>query len=111
MDKIRHFVQLVKLGIQTGKIDTTPHQTLFYRHWCLRNNVMITAKDLTKEAPRSLCQRVKGYAVLARMTDKGRATINGTMGEYHFNCALDNMLFSFIHCPVYGCAAFIGHAS
>ena len=43
---------------------------------------MITAKDLTKEAPRSLCQRVKGYAVLARMADKGRATINGTMGEY-----------------------------
>ena len=56
---------------------------------------MITAKDLTKEAPRSLCQRVKGYAVLARMVDKGRATINGTMGEYHFNCPLDNMLFSF----------------
>ena len=56
---------------------------------------MITAKDLTKEAPRSLCQRVKGYAVLARMADKGRATINGTMGEYHFNCPLDNMLFSF----------------
>jgi hypothetical protein len=29
------------------------------------------------------------------MADKGRATINGTMGEYHFNCPLDNMLFSF----------------
>ena len=50
---------------------------------------MVTAKDLTKEAPRSLCQRVKGYAVLARMADKGRATINGTMGEYHFNCPLE----------------------
>jgi hypothetical protein len=61
----------------------------------LRNNVMITAKDLTKEAPRSLCQRVQGYAVLARMADKGRATINGTMGDYHFNCPLDNMLFGF----------------
>ena len=56
---------------------------------------MIIAKDLTKEAPRSLCQRVGGYAVLARMADKGRATINGTMGAYHFNCPLDNMLFSF----------------
>jgi hypothetical protein len=56
---------------------------------------MITAKDLTKEAPHSLCQRVKGYAVLARMADKGRATINGTMGEYNFNCPLDDMLFSF----------------
>jgi len=29
------------------------------------------------------------------MADKGRATINGTVGEYHFNCPLDNMLFSF----------------
>ena len=56
---------------------------------------MITAKDLTKEAPRSLCQRVKGYAVLARMADKARATLNGTMREYHFNCPLDNMLFGF----------------
>jgi hypothetical protein len=56
---------------------------------------MISAKDLTKEAPRSLCQRVGGYAVLARMADKGRATINGTAGEYHFGCPLDQMLFNF----------------
>lgn len=56
---------------------------------------MISAKDLTKEPPRSLCHRVGGYAVLARMADKGRATINGTPGEYHFDCPLDNMLFSF----------------
>ena len=56
---------------------------------------MNNAKDLTKQAPRSLCQRIGGYAVLARMADKGRATLNGTVGEYHFNCPLDNMLFSF----------------
>jgi len=56
---------------------------------------MNIAKDLTKEPPRSLCQRIGGYAVLARMADKGRATLNGTAGEYHFNCPLDNMLFSF----------------
>jgi Domain of unknown function (DUF5069) len=80
---------------ERAKLTPAPHQTLFYRRSCLRKNVMITGKDLTKEAPRSLCQRVKGYAVLARMADKGRATINGTMGEYHFNCPLDNMLFSF----------------
>ena len=29
------------------------------------------------------------------MADKGRATPSGTAGEYHFNCPLDNMLFSF----------------
>jgi len=53
------------------------------------------AKDLTKEAPRSPRVRISGYALLARMADKGRATINGTAGEYHFNCPLDNMLFGF----------------
>src|SRR5260370_42612550 len=55
---------------------------------------MNTAKDLTKEPPRSLCERIGGYAVLAPMADKGRATLTGTAGEYHFNCPLDNMLFT-----------------
>jgi hypothetical protein len=50
---------------------------------------------LTREAPRSPRQRLGGYAIMARMIDKGRATINGTNGEYHFNCPLDNMLFGF----------------
>jgi hypothetical protein len=26
---------------------------------------------------------------------KGRATLNGTAGAFHFNCPLDNMLFGF----------------
>jgi Domain of unknown function (DUF5069) len=53
------------------------------------------ALDLTKTAPRSPRARVGGYAILARMADKGRATLNGTAGEYHFDCPLDNMLFGF----------------
>lgn len=32
---------------------------------------------------------------MARMIDKGRATINGTNGEYHFDCPVDNTLFGF----------------
>ena len=32
---------------------------------------------------------------MARMIDKGRATIAGTAGEFHFDCPLDNMLFGF----------------
>src|SRR6187401_3125623 len=40
------------------------------------------AKDLTREAPRSPRVRTNGYALLARMADKGRATINNTAGEY-----------------------------
>ena len=56
---------------------------------------MNTARDLTKEAPRSPRIRIGGYAILARMADKGRAFLNGTAGEYHFDCPVDNMLFGF----------------
>ena len=51
---------------------------------------MTTAKDLSKVAPTSPRVRTGGYAILARMADKGRADIAGTVGEYHFNCPLDN---------------------
>lgn len=56
---------------------------------------MNIAKDLSKEPARSPCIRVGGYAILARMADKGRASLNGTAGEYHFDCPVDNMLFGF----------------
>jgi hypothetical protein len=56
---------------------------------------MNLAKDLTKEAPRSPSHRIGGYSILARMIDKGRADLNGTIGEYHYNCGLDQKLFGF----------------
>jgi hypothetical protein len=56
---------------------------------------MNNAKDLSKEAPTSPRERTGGYAILGRMTDKGRAVIAGTQGGYHFNCPLDNYLFGF----------------
>jgi hypothetical protein len=56
---------------------------------------MTTAKDLTNEAPRSPRNRIGDYALMARMIDKGRATLNGTVGEYHFACPLDQMLFTY----------------
>jgi hypothetical protein len=52
-----------------------------------------TGKDLTKEAPRSAKTRVGGYVILARTYDKCRALLWGNIGEYHFDCPLDNMLF------------------
>ncbi|MEO7098874.1 MAG: DUF5069 domain-containing protein [Luteolibacter sp.] len=55
----------------------------------------MNAKDLSKEAPTSPRVRTGGYAILARMADKGRAEIVGTVGDYHFNCPLDNYLFGF----------------
>ena len=56
---------------------------------------MTTAKDLTKEAPRSPRNRIGDYALMARMIDKGRAALNGTAGEYHFACPLDQMLCTY----------------
>jgi hypothetical protein len=53
------------------------------------------AKDLTKEAPRSPRMRIGGYAILARTLDKCRALLWANIGEYHFDCPLDNMLFGF----------------
>ena len=58
-------------------------------------NTQVKVKDLTKEAPSSPRIRIGGYALLARMADKGRAVLNGTNGEYHFDCPLDNYLFDF----------------
>lgn len=53
------------------------------------------AKDLTKDYPRSPRETIGGYVLAARMLDKCRATLNGTNGEYHFNCPLDNMFLGF----------------
>jgi Domain of unknown function (DUF5069) len=58
-------------------------------------NTKVTGKDLTKEAPRSPRTRVGGYAILGRTLDKCRALVAGNIGEYHFDCPLDNMLFGF----------------
>lgn len=55
----------------------------------------ITHKDLTKEAPRSPRIRIREYAILGRSLDKGRAALSNKEGEYHFDCPMDNFLFSF----------------
>ena len=56
---------------------------------------MNTAKNLSKEPPRSPRNRLGDYALMARMIDKGRANLQGTAGEYHYACPLDQMLFEF----------------
>ena len=55
----------------------------------------VTGKDLTKEAPRSPRIRIGGYVILGRTIDKCRALVAGNIGDYHFDCPLDNMLFGF----------------
>jgi hypothetical protein len=53
----------------------------------------VIGKDLTKEAPRSPKTSVGDYVILGRTLDKCRALLAGDIGEYHFDCPLDNMLF------------------
>lgn len=52
--------------------------------------------DLTKQPPRSPRVRLGGYAILPRCLDKGRATIAGKNGEYHYACPLDERFLNFV---------------
>ncbi len=58
-------------------------------------NTPILDRNLTIEAPHSPRARVAGFAIASRAVDKCRASITGKLGEYHYDCPLDNMLFSF----------------
>jgi hypothetical protein len=51
--------------------------------------------DLTQRPPRSPRVRLGGYVILPRMLDKGRATIAGKNGEYHFDCPMDQRFLQF----------------
>src|SRR5436190_346403 len=55
----------------------------------------ISFTDLTQRPPRSPRVRLGGYAILPRMLDKGRATIAGKHGEFHYNCPLDQHFTQF----------------
>jgi Domain of unknown function (DUF5069) len=58
-------------------------------------NTPIIDRDLTKQAPHSPRERTGGFVIADRTTDKCRASIAGKLGEYHYDCPLDNVLFSF----------------
>jgi Domain of unknown function (DUF5069) len=51
--------------------------------------------DLTQRPPRSPKVKLGGFVMLPRMLDKGRAHIAGTVGEYHYNCPLDQRFTGF----------------
>jgi uncharacterized protein DUF5069 len=53
------------------------------------------AKDLTKDYPRSPRDLLAGYIIAARTLDKCRAFLNNSLGDYHFDCPLDNMFLDF----------------
>jgi hypothetical protein len=52
--------------------------------------------DLTQRPPRSFRVRLGNYVVLARMLDKGRATLAKKNGEYVYNSPTDQRLVQFL---------------
>jgi hypothetical protein len=54
-----------------------------------------TITNLTTQAPRSPRVQLGGYAILPRLLDKCRADIQGQIGEYHTNCAIDQEFLTF----------------
>jgi len=53
--------------------------------------------DLTQRPPRSPRVRLGGFVLLPRIIDKGRASIAGKLGEYHYGGkGLDRHFFNFV---------------
>lgn len=55
----------------------------------------LSAPDLTQRPPRSDRVRLGGYVIVARMLDKGRATLAETNGDYHYDCPVDKRFLEF----------------
>ena len=49
--------------------------------------------DLTKSYPRSVKDKFAGVVMLGRAIDKGRAKNAGTLGEYKYDCPMDQAVF------------------
>jgi hypothetical protein len=52
--------------------------------------------DLTQRPPRGFRVRLGNFVILARMLDKGRATLAGKNGEYEYNSSMDQHLVRFL---------------
>ena len=48
----------------------------------------------TTAYPRSVSERYLGIVQLGRTIDKATMVANGTIGEYHYNCGMDQALFA-----------------
>lgn len=52
--------------------------------------------DLTKSYPRSVHDKLFGLVQINRAIDKGKALAHGNIGEYHYNCPMDQAVFQFL---------------
>ena len=56
-----------------------------------------SSPDLTQHPPRSPRLRLGGFVLLPRILDKGRASLAGKLGEYHFaGKGMDRHFFNFV---------------
>ncbi len=56
-----------------------------------------SSPDLTHRPPRSPRVRLGGYVLLPRILDKGRASLAGRLGEYHYaGKGMDRHFFNFV---------------
>ena len=58
-------------------------------------STLIISLDLTKQPPHSPRERIGGFAIAGRAVNKCRASLAGKLGDYHYDCPLDNLLFGF----------------
>src|SRR5437667_6646625 len=59
-------------------------------------NTRTSSIDLAQRPPRSFRVRLGNYVILARMLDKGRATLVKKNGEYNYNSPTDQHLVRFL---------------
>jgi hypothetical protein len=68
--------------------------------WWLNNKMKMKTQpsfiDLTQRPPRSFRVRLGGFVILARMLDKGRATLSKKNGAYNYNSPTDQHLVRFL---------------
>ncbi|HEY1727907.1 MAG TPA: DUF5069 domain-containing protein [Candidatus Baltobacteraceae bacterium] len=53
--------------------------------------------DLTTSYPRSVREKHLGLVQVARTVDKGKASLDGKLGEYRYDCPMDQHLFEFLN--------------
>jgi hypothetical protein len=52
--------------------------------------------DLTKSYPRSVSAKWQGIVQLGRAVDKAKAKAHGNLGEYNYDCPMDQGVFEFL---------------
>jgi Domain of unknown function (DUF5069) len=52
--------------------------------------------DLTTSYPRSVHDKLFGLVQIGRTIDKAKGAASGKLGDYHYNCPMDQAVFAFL---------------